>query len=198
MELSMVDADPGLSGEPSADGSDALEQFVERHGAHLYRLALHISGAESDAMGVVEDTLQAAVATIGSCADPSAFGSWIYRSVIRSAHDGRARRRPVDTAVLDDVVPPLNADGHFEPMIDWSGRIERQAQAFVAAIDELPADYRTALILHDVEGASKVEIAEILGTDVPVVAARLHRARLFVRSRLSRHFEHASFTPSTA
>jgi len=56
--------------------------------------------------------------------------------------------------------------------------------ALTAAIDELPAASRTALVLRDVEGRSNEEIAETLGLTVPVVRTRVHRARLLLRKRL--------------
>jgi len=157
---------------------------------------------EKDAGEVIEDTLRAAVDAVD--AGQSTLGPWVYRTVARAAHERRRRRQPVDAAVLDGSMPRLSADGHFEPMVDWSNWIEesdpraRLAQAFAAAIDELPADYRTALILHDVEGASKTEIADILTVEAPAVSSRVHRARLFVRERLSRHFERETFTRSKA
>ena len=62
-----------------------------------------------------------------------------------------------------------DAGRHFEPMADWSDRVDEQAlqgelrQVLGAAIDELPPDYRTALVMHDVEGLSNPDIAEALG-----------------------------------
>ena len=53
-----------------------------------------------------------------------------------------------------------------------------------SAIDELPLNYRTAVILHDVEGLSNVEVAESLGITVANAKSRTHRARLFLRKRL--------------
>ena len=57
--------------------------------------------------------------------------------------------------------------------------------ALTAAINELPAGYRTVLVLRDVEGLSHREIANVLGLSVSSVKARVHRARLFVRKRLA-------------
>ena len=92
-------------------------------------------------------------------------------------------------------MPPLDGDGlHFEPMEDWSGRVDEPARhaAFRAvlteAIDALPADDRTALILHDTEGMARCDIADVLGIDPPAVSSHVHRARLFLRKRLSDHF----------
>jgi RNA polymerase sigma-70 factor, ECF subfamily len=195
------DADTNLMAAPSLGDPDGAEQFVERYGDRLYRLALRITGVQEDAEGALEDALRMAAPTINSFTDESALRSWIYRTVAYTAHQKRKRRQHVDTAALDDVVPLLNADGHFEPMDDWSTRIDEPAlqgelrSSLVEAIDALPADYGTALVLHDVEGASKQEIAEILDIDVPGVNSRVHRARLFVRERLSGYFESSKSGP---
>lgn len=201
MEPSMGDADTDLMAAPSLGDPDGAERLVERYGDRLYRLALRVTGVQEDAEGALEDALRMAARTISSLTDESAFGSWIYRTVARAAHQRRTRRQHVDTAALDNVVPLLNADGHFEPLEDWSTRLDEPAlqgglhSSLVEAIDALPADYGTALILHDVEGVSKQEIAEVLDIDVPAVNWRVHRARLFVRERLSRYFESGKSGP---
>jgi len=56
--------------------------------------------------------------------------------------------------------------------------------ALTSAIEELPAAYRSVLVLRDVRGLSNPEIAELLGLSVPVVKTRVHRARLFLRKQL--------------
>jgi RNA polymerase sigma-70 factor (ECF subfamily) len=56
--------------------------------------------------------------------------------------------------------------------------------ALTSAIDELPPVARTVLVLRDVEGLSNLEIAEALRLSVPIVKARVHRARLFLRKQL--------------
>ena len=82
-------------------------------------------------------------------------------------------------------------------MDDWSDRIDDRGmqaelrQALTDAIDALPPDYRTALVLHDVEGVSNSDIAEALGIGLPAVKVRVHRSRLFVRKRLSEHLKSA-------
>jgi len=99
---------------------------------------------------------------------------------------------------MDDVLPRLDGDGrHFEPMDDWSNRVDEKAlqgelrDILSRAIDALPADYRTALVLHDVEGVSNPEIAETLGISLPAVKSRVHRSRLFVRKQLAEYLKTA-------
>jgi RNA polymerase sigma-70 factor, ECF subfamily len=172
-----------------------VEPLLERYGDGVYRLALRITGGEDDAAAVVEETLQAAARTIHTATDKPAFGAWIYRTAGKAAYRRlRARRPQAREIMFDDVVPPLDGARHFDSGDDWSARIDAGAMqgalrtVLTEAIDGLPADYRTALVLQDAEGASKLDIAEILGIDVPGVSSRVHHARLFVRQRLSEYF----------
>ena len=129
----------------------------------------------------------------------SAFGSWIDRITAAAAYQKLwTRRRKAEEIALDDVLPAFDYDGrHFEPMDDWSDRVDDRGmqaelgQALTDAIDALPPDYRTALVLHDVEGVSNSDIAEALGIGLPAVKVRVHRSRLFVRKRLSEHLKSA-------
>jgi RNA polymerase sigma-70 factor, ECF subfamily len=192
----MGDVDADLVAALRRGAAEGAEQLLERHGDRVCRLALLITGLEEDAAEAVEETLRMAVDAIHTFTGETAFGSWISGTAAKAAYQRLCTRRPhVQEVALNDVVPPLGGDGHFEPMNDWSNRIGERAEQralhaiLVEAIDALPADYRTALVLHDVEGASKPDIAEILGVDVPGVESRVHRARLFVRKRLSEYFE---------
>jgi RNA polymerase sigma-70 factor (ECF subfamily) len=192
----MGDVDPGLMEAHHGFIADGLEQLLERHGDRVYRLALRITGVEEDAARAVEDAIRTAQ-TLGG--EP-VVESWILRTAAKAAYQTlRGRRSPVQDIALDDVLPMLDGEGrHFESVDDWSGRIHEGGlqgalrTILAEAIDALPADYKTALILHDVERASKPDIAEVLGIDVPGVNARVHRARLFLRKRLSEYFESAA------
>ena len=64
-------------------------------------------------------------------------------------------------------------------------------RVLTTAIDELPPDYRTAFLMHDVEGLSNPEIAESLGISLPAVKSRVHRSRLFLRQRLAHYLQAA-------
>ena len=193
----MGDVDADLVAALRRHDPDSAEQLVERYGDRAYRVALSITRVEGDAAEVVADALRTVASTIDTFMGEPTFGSWIYRTVTHAAYETLHKRgQHVDEMALGDVVPSLDGEGrHFEPITDWSKRIDELAlQGAVRgvlseAIDALPPDYRAALILHDVEGASKPDLAEILGVDEAVAKLRLHRARLFVRKRLSEYFE---------
>ncbi len=175
-------------GEPSA-----TELLVAAYGDRAYRLANNIMGSPQDAEEVVQDAFWAVVRKIDTFRGESAFGSWFYRIVANTAYQ-KLRRRPGRRCEisLDEVLPVFHENGrHAEPIADWSRSVDdpsRQTElrrTLTAALDELPPDYRTALVLHDVEGLSNLEVAETLGLGVPNVKSRVHRARLLLRKRLA-------------
>jgi RNA polymerase sigma-70 factor (ECF subfamily) len=170
----------------------AAERLVTTYGERAYRLATSITGNEQDAEEVVQDAFWTVVRKIDTFRGESAFGSWLYRIVANAAYQKlrgwRSRGRDLS---LDEALPAFDAQGgHVGPVADWSARVDDPSvqtelrMALTTAIDELPPVSRTVLVLRDVEGLSNFEIAEALGLSVPVVKARVHRARLFLRKQL--------------
>lgn len=178
-------------GEPSA-----AERLVSTYQSRAYRLAIGITGNAQDAEEVVQDAFWSVIRKIDLFRGESAFASWLYRIVANAACQKVRRRRPQRLDIpLDDVLPVFREDGrHAEPLVDWSARVDdafRDAElrlALSAAFEELPAHYRAVLVLRDVEGSSLAEVAETLGISLASAKTRVHRARLFVRKRLTESF----------
>jgi RNA polymerase sigma-70 factor (ECF subfamily) len=171
----------------------AADRLVATYGDRAYRLAVRITGSEQDAEEAVQDAFWSVVRKIDTFRGDSAFGSWVYRIVTNAAYE-TMRRRPqalVDIS-LDEVLPPFDEQGRHAGMLgDWSSRLDDPAvqtelrNVLSSAVSELPAHYRTVIVLHDVEGLSMAEVADALGITVPAVKTRAHRARLLLRKRLS-------------
>jgi RNA polymerase sigma-70 factor (ECF subfamily) len=190
---------PGIDGDRELleglqnHNPSAPEQLIARYGQRAYRLAVGITGSSLDAEEVVQDAFWTVVRKAGTFRGESAFGSWLYRIVANAAYQKlRGRRGRQGEVSLDEVLPVFDEHGrHAAAMTDWSARVNDPAaqselrMALKAAIDALPELYRTALLLRDVEGVSNVEIADTLGVSVPIVKSRVHRARLFLRKRLT-------------
>jgi RNA polymerase sigma-70 factor (ECF subfamily) len=194
-----VDADAELVQALRREEPDAAERLVERYGDRVYRLAMRITGLKEDAEEAAQDALWTVARKVQMFKGESAFGSWIYRITANAAYQKlRTRRQKAAEIALEDVLPALDGEGrHFEPMDDWSNRVDEQAlqgelrDVLQRAIDGLPADYRTALVLHDVEGLSNPDIAEALNISLPAVKSRVHRSRLFVRKQLADYLKTA-------
>jgi RNA polymerase sigma-70 factor (ECF subfamily) len=188
-----LDRDAGLVERLRRRDPDAAEALVAAYGDKVYRLAIRITGNEQDAEEVVQDALWAAARKIDTFKGESAFGSWLYRITANTAYQKlRGRQGKPYEVSWDDFSPWFDEQGHHvEPVGDWSGKVEEpvlQAElrtVLASAINDLPGDYRTAFVLHDVEGLSNPEIAETLRISLPAVKSRVHRSRLFLRQRLS-------------
>src|SRR5207302_11138268 len=198
-----VDRDADLVERLCRHEPGATEALVAVYGDRVYRLAIGITGNHSDAEEVVQDALWTVVRKIDTFRGESAFGSWLYRIVANAAYQ-KLRHRPGRRGEisLDEVLPPFHESGqHVTPSADWSPSVDdpsRQTElrmALTASIEELPPDYRAAVLLHDVEGLSNVEVAESLGITVANAKSRTHRARLFLRSRLAVYVGSAEAMP---
>jgi RNA polymerase sigma-70 factor (ECF subfamily) len=188
-----ADPDAGLVERLRHHDDGGAEALVARYGNRVYRLAIRITGNEADAEEVVQDALWAAARKIDTFRGTAAFGSWIYRITANAAYQKRRTRRHERsetswdglTHSLDEAGPPV------EPSVDWSPRLadpalQAELQSVLrGAIDQLPGEHRATFLLHDVDGLSNPEIAETLRIKPATVKSRVHRARLFLRGRLS-------------
>ena len=190
-----VDRDAALLAALRAETPEAPEMLVDTYGDRVYRLTYRITGSNEDAEEATQDALWTAARKIGSFKGESQFGSWLYRIAANAAYQKlRTRRAKTREIAIDDVLPAFDSDGlHFEPMDDWSPRVDDNAATgelravLEKAIGDLPPDYRTALVMHDVEGIANPDIAETLGISLPAVKSRVHRSRLFVRKKLAEY-----------
>jgi RNA polymerase sigma-70 factor (ECF subfamily) len=193
--LSRIDRDEALVQALRNGTPGAAEALVDTYGSRVYRLAIRITGSNEDAEEVAQDALWTAARKIHMFKGDAAFGSWLYRITANAAYQKlRSRKGRQQEVAWEDLIPATDGDAkHFEPMDDWSPRVDDQAlqgelrDVLKSAIDALPPDYRTAFVMHDMEGLSNPEIADTLGISLPAVKSRVHRSRLFLRQRLTQY-----------
>lgn len=173
---------------------------MDRYATRVYRVAYGITRSAADAEEVVQDVFLTLFRKIGAFEGRAALGTWLYRVATNAALLRRRGKRHELEVKLEDVLPTFREDGHREGdraflLADWSDSPEqallsRETRAIVnRAVDALPEHYRAVLVLRDVEGLSNEEVAVALGESIASVKSRLHRARMAVRERLTRHFE---------
>jgi len=194
-----VDPDADLLEALRRGDPEAPDRLVAAYGDRVYRLAMRITGQEQDAEEVVQDALWTAARKIDTFKGESAFGSWLYRITANAAYQKlRSRHGRRLEVSWEELLPGFDEVGkHADPVTDWSSRVEEPGlqselrDVLSAAIEELPPDYRTAFLMHDVEGLSNPEIAQALGISLPAVKSRIHRSRLFLRQRLGAYLSAA-------
>ncbi|WP_432994747.1 RNA polymerase sigma factor [Dactylosporangium sp. CA-233914] len=157
---------------------DAYRVLVERHAPRAYRVALGMLGSREDAEDVTQEALLAAWLALPAFRGDASFATWLYRIVTTRALNKStrtARTRPLDAA-------PEPADPARGP----AERAEEHlaAGAVTAAMAELPAAQRVALVLYEFEGLSYDAIAEITHSTVAAVRSHLYRARRTLATRL--------------
>jgi RNA polymerase sigma-70 factor (ECF subfamily) len=164
----------------------AFEELVRRHADRLYAVVLRFVADGDEAQEVTQEAFLRAWRAIGRFEGRARFFTWLYRIGINEAKRRAARRPPVPVVSLDDE--PI------EEAPDWSEaphtRVERADLRAVLelAIRSLPGDYRTPIILRDIEGLSTREAAEVMDLAEAAFKSRLHRARLAVRRALDEYF----------
>jgi len=186
-----------------AGDTAAFATLVQRHERQLYRLALRMTGNETDAEEVLQESFLNAWEKLPEFRGDAAFNSWIYRIASNCALMRLRRRRRAPDVPLepertseDLPGPQFGEDGGYlrPPRSDWSLRADdalhnRQlGSAIETAVANLSEEYRVVFLLKDVDGLSNEAIADSLGLTVPAVKSRLHRARLALREKLGEYF----------
>ncbi len=152
----------------------AFEDLVGRHQDVVFRVASRIVGNEH-AEDVSQDAFLRAFHRLGRFRGEASFRTWLLQITQNAAlsHLERATRRALGSDALPDPVDP---DASRQPVSALERR-ERQRR-LERKLDLLRADYRSLLVLRDLEGLTYGEIAEILEMPLGSVKGRLHRARL--------------------
>jgi len=158
------------------------DEVVREHADRVYRLAYRLTGNTHDAEDLTQETFIRVFRSLASY-KPGTFEGWLHRITTNLFLDMARRRSRVrmeglpedtDRIVGDDPSPEqVYSDTHLDPDLQ-------------AALDELPPEFRAAVVLCDVEGLSYEEIGATLGVKLGTVRSRIHRGRQALRAALER------------
>jgi RNA polymerase sigma-70 factor (ECF subfamily) len=178
-----------------AGDSDAFEWVVRTYGGRLLAVARRFVRTEEDAQDVVQSAYLSAFRALAQFEATCQLSTWLHRIVVNTAlMKLRSRRRRPEESI-EDLLPSFLDDGHHvEQFTEWNAQADellqrREARAAVrACIEQLPDNYRTVLMLRDIEEMSTQEVATTLGMTTTAVKVRLHRARQALSTLLRREF----------
>jgi RNA polymerase sigma-70 factor, ECF subfamily len=163
-----------------AGEQDAERELYDTHVDRVYRLIYRMVGDGDLAADYTQDTFIRTFDRLAGFRGESALSTWITSIAISVVYNGqrkvkRLRAREVDLEYAEPVaVPQREADP------DLKGKL-------AAAIEELPAGYRTVFLMHDVEGFTHLEIGSALGIQEGTSKAQLSRARAKLRQQLAQY-----------
>jgi len=177
--------------------ANAFDRFVEHFRAKIFHYSWLMCGQREDAEDVAQETLLKVFESFDQLREPERVRPWVFR-IARNACLMKRRKSvfaPSQELSLDDFMPAIDHQGgHARLQIaDWSGLPDRQIlqlemkQVLDQAIGALPENYKSVILMRDVEELSTLETAQVLDLTEDVVKTRLHRARLAVRQKLDEY-----------
>ncbi|MFO7675466.1 MAG: sigma-70 family RNA polymerase sigma factor [bacterium] len=170
---------------------EAFEELVRRYERKVYNIVYRMLGNPEDASEALQDTFLRAYRFLGKFEFKSQFFTWLYRIATNvSLTKLRRRKSPVVMSIDQPVGESEDMtfeipDDQFSPELLFRRReMQRRLQE---AVDELPEDYRTVVVLRDLEGLSNEEVSKVLNLTVAAVKSRLHRGRMVLRGKLENY-----------
>ncbi|HEV2888235.1 MAG TPA: RNA polymerase sigma factor SigE [Jatrophihabitans sp.] len=175
-------ADSSHAAEPADWVAPSWDDIVRQHADRVYRLAYRLSGNRADAEDLTQETF---VRVFRSLADytPGTFEGWLHRITTNLFLDMVRRRQKIRfDALAEDASERLASDEPGPERAYEQNNLDPEIQR---ALDALPADFRAAVVLCDLEGLTYEEIALTLDIKVGTVRSRIHRGRVLLREALA-------------
>lgn len=173
----------------------AFRELMVEHRDKVYNLTLRMLGNRAEAEDVAQEVFIQVFKTIDTFREESKLSTWLYRVAVNLCKNRikyLARRQDRNKDQLDETTeaaassavaapggPPARPDRAVE-----GAQIEKVLQEAIATLDE---DHRVLVVLRDIEDLSIEEICAITGLPDGTVKSRLHRARLALRKKVTRH-----------
>ena len=167
----------------------ACAELVSEHQRMVYQLSLNLLNDHNEALDLSQEVFLRVFRTIHTFRGQSSLRTWIYRIVINQARNRqrwwrrrhRSQQISLDQHIRDHGDVPERTDGGSPDRM--LGR-KQLAERIRAALDRLPFDQKTAIVLREIDGLSYEEIGFSLGIAVGTVKSRLARAREGLRAQL--------------
>jgi RNA polymerase sigma-70 factor (ECF subfamily) len=172
----------------TAGDETACADLVAAHQRMVYGLAYNLLGDRDEALDVSQEVFLRVFRTLSQFRGHSALRTWIYRIVVNQVRNRQRwwrRRHRSDLVSLDDHLRHFgDVEAKREVLPDRLLASKETASRIWDAMDRLPFDQRTALVLREVDGLKYEEIAYSLDIAVGTVKSRLTRARQSLRAEL--------------
>ena len=172
--------------------ADAFEQLVAAYRNQVFRLALRMCGNEADADEVAQEAFLSAWKGLPNFRGESRFSTWLYQLTTHAAID--LLRREKRQAAAEDIDGITAADDGLSPQQQVE-RAETRREVR-SALMQLPEEYRTALVLREIQQLSYEEIAQATGAKSGTIKSRISRGRGLLRKFLQEHGNLSDFPAS--
>jgi len=164
----------------NAGEREAFERLLDLYQDKVHGMVRRMVG-EPDAEDVAQDALVEVCNSVKSFQGRAKLATWVYRVVMNVCLEHRRKRRletlPIEDSLLETLAGP-------EPEPSSAAMRNEDRQTVNAAIDSLPEIHRDVVVLHELQGLTYNECAEVLGCPVGTVKSRLSNAFRALRESL--------------
>ncbi len=182
--------------ELTKDEIQKQEDFEEEIVPHLdamYNFALRLTSDPSDAEDLVQDTIVKAFRFFSSYEKGTNAKAWLFR-ILKNSYINNYRKQSkqpnqVDYDEVSEFYETIRADRTDTSDLEDKMFRELVDDDISQALEELPEDFRTVVLLCDVEGFTYEEIANMLDVPIGTIRSRLHRGRNLLKAQLKEYAE---------
>lgn len=180
-----MDSERELIRKARAGDQDAFADLVMGHADRVYATLRRFGLDPNEADEVTQEVFVRAWRGLARFEERALFSTWLYRIAFNEAQRRLSRRSRAGAdpdPERDDVVLSLPEEAALGPEAQ---ALDREFdRALERALEQLPSDWRAAVVLRDVDGLSTKEASEIVGIREAAFKSRLHRGRMQLRSLL--------------
>jgi len=185
----------------SRNNSEIFEKELFPHIEALKTFAYHLTYNEDDANDLVQETYMKAHRFIDKYIQGTNAKAWLFK-ILKNAYINQYRKRSKRPTRVDfeDIVNYHDSDDRMPGYLDLREELfdKMMGDEVTIAINSLPIDFRTVVLLCDVEGFTYEEIAKIIDVPIGTVRSRLFRARNMLKEKLKSYAEKMGFQDKRA
>lgn len=156
----------------------AFDDLVRRHQDRVFAVCLRMLRDRDAALDAMQDTFVTLFRKADRYRAEAAFSTWLYRVTVNVCYDHLRRRKRKSADHLPDTYQP--ADPHAEDPFEAAD----VRPAIEEALTAVAPEFRSAIVLVDLQGLSLETAAEVLGVPIGTVKSRLFRGRRLLAERL--------------
>lgn len=173
-----ADQDATLVDRYLAGDVAAFDELMHAHQDRVFGVCLRMLRDREAALDATQETFITVFRKADRFAGRSAFGTWLYRVAVNTCYDAIRKAQRRRTEPLPEITDPAD-----DSALDDLASVELRPD-IEAALADLPEEYRSAVVLADLEGLALQTVSEILEVPVGTVKSRVFRGRRLLAAAL--------------
>ncbi len=184
----MTSTDEELVARSVGGDADSFNQLVLRWERPIYALAYRTIGREEEARDVCQETFLRAYRALPRFRGQAKFSSWLYRIALNLCRDWIRRERRAPMLQPPEDVDLMDLAVSTEPTESIEDLVARRdlTRLVEQAMEHLPEEQRTAIVLKEYHGLTFQEIADVVGCPLSTVKTRLYQGLTVLRRELAK------------